>query len=93
MLIKYNTAIPSQVPLAVELVNAKMRKCLTSEVIWHYVNLKCRWYSRGDGKANYGQERTDVERLFSQGSDIMNARSEECVRKNTNQSKINVVHY
>ena len=37
------------------LVNAKRSKCQLSEVIWHYANLKDRWYSRDDGKANYGE--------------------------------------
>ena len=42
-----------------KLVNAKRSKSQTSKIIWRYVNLKGRRYSRGDGKANYGDEKSN----------------------------------
>ena len=40
-----------------KLVNAKRNKNQTSKMIWRYVNLKGRRYSRGDGKANYRERK------------------------------------
>ena len=45
------------------LVNGKRIKRQTSKIIWCYVNLKGRRYSRGAGKANYGEGK---EKLVSQ---------------------------
>ena len=42
-----------------KLVNAKRSKCQASKVIWGYVNLKDRLYSKGDGKTNYREGKSN----------------------------------